>query len=300
MTHSLWRLPRFLQVFTIIGWGLALLFVLALPGCSAVKLGYNNAPEISYWWLDGYFDFNSSQSSKLRQELNSVQAWHRQNELPAYVKAIEKIQRLVPGKVTPEQVCEVYADLKPRFQALTDQTEPLIVSMVPTLKPDQIVHLSRQLDKRSDKWREEWLEGSLTERRDRRVKQWLDRIEMLYGRLDESQLAVLIGQVADSSFDATIISRESQRRHQDTLQTFRKIQTDKLAVDKIKAEVHGLLERSMVSPDAAYRSHMEKLTLENCKVVATLHNSITPTQRKKALGVLDNYAADALTLMLAR
>ena len=277
-----------------------MLFALALPGCSAVKLGYNNAPEISYWWLDGYFDFNSSQSSKLRQELISVQAWHRQNELPAYVKAIEKIQRLVPGKVTPDQVCEVYADLKPRFQALIDQTEPLIVSMAPTLKPEQIVHLARQLDKRSDKWREEWLEGSLTERRDRRVKQWLDRIEMLYGRLDEPQLVVLRGQVAESSFDAIIISRESQRRHQDTLQTFRKIQADKLTADKIKSEVHGLLERSILSPDAAYRAHMEKLTQENCKVVATLHNSITPAQRKKALGVLDNYASDALTLMLAR
>jgi hypothetical protein len=300
MTHSLWRLPRFLQVFTIIGWGLALLFALALPGCSAVKLGYNNATEISYWWLDGYFDFNSSQSSKLRQDLNGVQAWHRQNELPAYVKAIEKIQRLVPGKVTPEQVCEVYADLKPRFQALIDQTEPLIVSMVPTLKPEQIVHLARQLDKRSDKWREEWLEGSLTERRDRRVKQWTDRSEMLYGRLNEAQLLVLRGQVAESSFDAAIITRESQRRHQDTLQTFRKIQADKLAMDKIKAEVHGLLERSMLSPDAVYRSHMEKLTQENCQALATLHNSTTPAQRKKALGVLDNYIADALTLMLTR
>ncbi len=277
-----------------------MLFALALPGCSAVKLGYNNATEISYWWLDGYFDFNSSQSSKLRQDLNGVQAWHRQNELPAYVKAIEKIQRLVPGKVTPEQVCEVYADLKPRFQALIDQTEPLIVSMVPTLKPEQIVHLARQLDKRSDKWREEWLEGSLTERRDRRVKQWTDRSEMLYGRLNEAQLLVLRGQVAESSFDAAIITRESQRRHQDTLQTFRKIQADKLAMDKIKAEVHGLLERSMLSPDAVYRSHMEKLTQENCQALATLHNSTTPAQRKKALGVLDNYIADALTLMLTR
>ena len=273
---------------------------MALPGCSAVKLGYNNAPEISYWWLDGYFDFNSSQSSKLRQDLNNVQAWHRQNELPVYVKAIEKIQRLVPGKVTPEQMCEIYADLKPRFQTLVDQTEPLIVSMAPTLKPEQIVHLARQLDKRSDKWREEWLEGSVSERRERRTKQWIDRMEMFYGRLDETQLAVLRSQVAESSFDAAIIARESQRRHQDTLQTFRKVLADKLTAEKVKSEIHGLLERSMQSPDAAYRSHMEKLTQESCKVVASLHNSITPAQRKKAIGVLDSYAADALTLMLAR
>ena len=300
MTHSLWQLPRFLKLPTIIGWALALLFALVLPGCSAVKLGYNNAPEISYWWLDGYFDFNSNQSSQVRKELNAVQAWHRQSELPAYVKAIEKIQRLVPGKATPEQVCEVYADLKPRFQALIDQTEPLIVSMSPTLKPEQIAHLARQLEKRSDKWREEWLDGSQNDRRDRRVKQLIDRAEMLYGRLDETQLALLRARVNESSFDAAVSYRESQRRHQDTLQIFQKIQTEKLTGAKIKSEVHGLLERSMASPDGAYRAQMEKITQENCKSFAELHNSTTPTQRQKAKSVLENYAGDATTLISQR
>jgi hypothetical protein len=300
MTHSLWQFPRFLQLFTIIGWALALLLALALTGCSTVKLGYNNAPEISYWWLDSYFDFNSNQSSKLRQDLNTVQTWHRQNELPVYVKTLEKAQRLVANKVTPEQVCDLYAEVKPRFQALIDQTEPLMVSMAPTLQPEQIAHLARQLEKRSDKWREEWLDGSLNERRERRVKQLNDRTEMLYGRLEEAQLAMLRAQVGESSFDAAVSYRESQRRYRDTLQTFQKIQTDKTNAPKTKTEIRGLLERSMLSPDAAYRALMEKITQENCKAFATLHNSTTSAQRQKAKSVLESYAADALTLTLQR
>ena len=284
----------------IIGWGLALLLALALTGCSTVKLGYNNAPEISYWWLDSYFDFNSNQSSKLRRDLNTVQAWHRQNELPLYVKTLEKTLRLATGKVTPEQVCDLYADVKPRFQTLIDQTEPVMVSMVPTLQPEQIAHLARQLEKRSDKWREEWLDGSLIERRERRVKQLADRTEMLYGRLEEAQLSMLRAQVAESSFDAAVSYRESQRRYRDTLQTFQKIQTDKTNGAQTKSEIRGLLERSMQSPDAAYRTLMEKITQENCKAFATLHNSTTSAQRQKAKSVLESYAADALTLMLQR
>jgi hypothetical protein len=300
MTHSLWQSPRFLKLPAIIGWALALLLALALPGCSAVKLGYNNAPEISYWWLDGYLDFDSSQSTQVRKELNTVQAWHRQSELPAYVKTLEKVQKMTSGTITPAQVCEVYAEVKPRFQLIVDQTEPLINSMAPTLKPEQIVHLSRQLEKRSEKWREEWLDGSVAERRERRVKQWRDRTEMLYGRLDEAQLTLLRSQVAESSFDAAASYRESQRRHQDTLQTLRKIQADKSDGAKIKSDIRGLLERSMTSPDAAYRAQMEKLTLENCKTVATLHNSTTAAQRQKAKSVLEGYATDALTLTLQR
>jgi hypothetical protein len=300
MTYSLRLSPRFLKLPSIIGWALALFLALTLPGCSALKLGYNNAPEISYWWLDGFFDFNSEQSSQLRKELNTVQAWHRQSELVAYVKTLEKLQRMTPGNVTPDQVCEVYGEVKPRFQALIDQTEPIMVSMAPTLKPEQIVHLSRQLDKRSEKWREEWLDGSLTERRERRVKQWVDRTEMLYGRLEEPQLALLKSQVANSSFDAASSYRESQRRHQDALQTFRKINSEKADGAKVRSEIRGLLDRSMNSPDAAYRAQMDKLTQENCKALASLHNTTTAAQRQKAKNVLEGYGADALTLMQQR
>ena len=284
----------------IIGWVLALFLALVLPGCSALKLGYNNTPEISYWWLDGYFDFNSTQSTQLRKDLNSIQTWHRQNELTTIVKTLDKIQRITAGNVTPDQVCELYADIRPRFQALIDQTEPVMVSMAPTLKPEQIAHLSSQLTKRSEKWREEWLDGSVSERRDRRVKQWVDRTEMLYGRLEEPQLALLKSTVANSSFDAASSYRESQRRHQDALQTFKKIQLEKADGAKVRSDIRGLLDRSMTSPDAAYRAQMDKLTQENCKALATLHNSTTAAQRQKAKSVLEGYGADALTLMLQR
>jgi uncharacterized membrane protein len=56
----------------------------------------------------------------------------------------------------------------------------------------------------------------------------------------------------------------------------------------------------MNSPDAAYRAQMDKLTQENCKALAALHNSTTAAQRQKAKSVLEGYGADALTLMQQR
>jgi dihydrodipicolinate synthase/N-acetylneuraminate lyase len=41
----------------------------ALGACSAVKLAYNNLPELSYWWLDAYLDFDGTQTPKVRDEL---------------------------------------------------------------------------------------------------------------------------------------------------------------------------------------------------------------------------------------
>ena len=203
----------------------ALVPALLLSGCSAVRLGYNSAPELSYWWLDSFLDFNDPQSVQVRADLAALQAWHRQSELPRYVNLLEKLQRLAPATVTPGQLCEVYGELKPRLQALLDQAEPSIAALAPTLTPEQLVHLQRQLDKRSEKWRAQWLTVSLDERNTRRVKQLADRAEMLYGSLEEPQLALLRERVAALPFDADLRERESQRRHQDVLQTLRQVQS---------------------------------------------------------------------------
>jgi hypothetical protein len=305
-------LIRWLQFFHIIGvrpapssrhrsavW-FALWPALLLCGCSAVKITYNNAPELSHWWLDSYLDFNDAQSTKVRADLTTLQTWHRQNELPLYTRTLEQLQRLMPADVTATQVCGVYADLKPRLQTLMDRTEPTITAMAPLLKPEQLDHLARQLDKRSKKWRDEWLDGTPAERNARRLKQLVDKAESFYGRLDEPQLAMLRAHVASSAFDAPRNDRESQRRHADTLQTLRQLQSGALSAAEAKTEVRTLLARTVDSPDAGYRAYADKLIQENCKVVAALHNSSTPAQRLKAIDTLKDYETDARTLMASR
>jgi hypothetical protein len=153
------------------------------------------------------------------------------------------------------------------------------------------------LDKRSVKWREEWQDGTAAERAARRVKKLVERAEMLYGRLEEPQVAILRASVATSAFDATTSHRESLRRHQDTVQTLRQLQGAPMPDARARAEVRGLLSRPMQSPDPAYRSYQDKLIQENCRTFATLHNSTTSTQRVALVERLKNYETDARTLM---
>ncbi|MBC8057759.1 MAG: hypothetical protein H7Y61_14390, partial [Rhizobiales bacterium] len=48
----------------IIGAALAL-----LGGCSALRIGYGTAPDVVYWWLDGYIDFNDTQTPRVREAI---------------------------------------------------------------------------------------------------------------------------------------------------------------------------------------------------------------------------------------
>jgi hypothetical protein len=284
------------RVARIIG----LLLAVALSGCSAIRLGYSQAPELAYWYLDSYVDFTQPQSVQVRADLAALQTWHRQNELPSYIALLERAQRLMPSNVTPEQLCELYVDSRPRLTALLDRLEPTLSTVTLTLKPEQLSHLARQLDKRSEKWRDEWLDGTPGERQTRRYKQLLDRAEMLYGRLDSSQRSALRATVATSLYDADLSYRESQRRHVDTLQTLRLMQSGSLGPERTREEARGLLERALQSPDPSYRKHQERLVQEDCRTYANLHNSTSPSQRAKGLETLKGYEADLRALMPQR
>ena len=291
------NVPLFsVRVFRIIG----LLLALLLSGCSALRLGYSQAPELAYWWLDSYFDFTEAQTTRVRADLAALQAWHRSNELPIYLSLLDKVQRLTPGNVTPEQLCELYNEFMPRITATADQAEPTLSAVTLWLKPEQLAQLARQLDKRNETWREDWLDGTPGERRARHVKRLVDRAESLYGRLDATQRATVREAVAASQYDAEMSYRESQRRHTDTLQTLRLIQSGGLGAERNRLEARGLLDRAVNSPDPIYRSQQIKLLQENCRTYAALHNSTSPSQRAKALETLKGYEADLRSLMAQR
>ena len=274
-----------------------LLAALLLSGCSAVKLAYNNAPELGHWWLDSYLDFTPGQSSRVRSDLATLQSWHRQHELPLYAATLEKLLGMAGTSVSAGQLCAVADELRPRLQALLDGAEPTVLAIAPTLTPAQLIHLTQQFDKRAEKWREEWLAGTVLERRERRFKQLLDRVEAFYGRLDKAQRAQLQSAVADSIFDADSNHREALRRQQDTLQTLRRVLGSKRDESGVQLEMRGLIARALSSPDPNYRSYASRLQFETCSTLAALHNSSTAEQRRHLTEALKDYESDARSLM---
>ncbi len=277
----------------------ALLLVL-MTGCSAVKLGYNNAPSLLYWWLDGYLDLNEAQSLQVREGLTTLHAWHRSQALPAYADSLQKMQRLVPGKASPEQLCAVATEVRGFMQQIGTRAAEPLSALTPTLRPEQLKYLAQQFEKKNKKWREEWLDVAPNELADHRFKLAVDRTENLYGRLQEPQRAVLRQSIASSSFDATISYREALRRQQDILRTLAEHSNNADRPAHVKAELLALIERSLNSPDAAYRQQQERLISEGCMIMTKLHNSTTPAQRTKAMEVLKDYEADARILAAQR
>ena len=73
-----------------------------MASCSVVRLGYGQAPELAYWWIDSYIDLNEAQTPRLRKELDELAQWHRSRELPEIALLLQKARQLAPGRVRPD------------------------------------------------------------------------------------------------------------------------------------------------------------------------------------------------------
>ena len=267
-----------------------------LQACSAVKLAYNQAPELAYWYLDGYVDFSSAQSLQVRDDLSKLQTWHRQTQLPIYIDTLQKMQQKITADVNALEACSILSDVRRKFLVLSEQTQPAVVAMLDTLTSSQLEVLTRKFDKGNAEFRDDYLQTAKPANQSKRYKQAVSRAEMLYGKLDDKQLALLALQVEKSRFNAALAYAERQRRQQDTLQTLRTLLKNQATSDQKRQAVRGLFERALASPNPNYAGYIEGLTQEGCKNFAELHNGTTVTQRRKAAATLVGYEQDIKAL----
>ena len=291
------RLPVVLLRFLTRSIGV--LLALALAGCSAVRTGYNNAPTLLYWWLNGYMDFTDAQEQPVRDSLADLHRWHRREELPAYAGLLARMQQAAGAAVTPEQVCTYTSQVRTHLQRLVEQSAEGLARLAPTLQEEQLRHLDLQFEKNNQKWREQWLDGTPAELLDRRVERTVERFENFYGRLNDRQKDLLRERLAASGFDPRIAWAERLHRQEDMLRVMQEHRGDERPAH-VKAEMLALLRRSLEPQDAEARAQYDRMWLEGCQTMAALHNSATAAQRRNLIEKLQGYETDFRALAASR
>ncbi|HET6828220.1 MAG TPA: DUF6279 family lipoprotein [Ramlibacter sp.] len=279
-------LPRTLR---IIG---ALLAAAALVSCSAIKLGYSAVDDMAYLWLDGYLGFSDEQGARVRDDLQRLHTWHRTQELPRVADLLGRMEQLAPHTLTPVQVCAFVPELQARLMAIADQAEPAVVRTALSLTPRQLRHLQRKSGENNRKWREEWIDIPPGALKEKRFKQVVDRLEMIYGTLDEAQRAVLRAGLERSVFDPQRTLVERQRRQSDLQQILQRLAGSQTPLPEARAALRGYLERSLRAPDPGYRAYQQAQQEESCQLIAAVHAAASPAQREQAARRLRAYQRD--------
>ncbi|MEJ7687031.1 MAG: DUF6279 family lipoprotein [Variovorax sp.] len=277
-----------------------LLIAAALGACSAIKLAYNNLPEVSYWWLDDHFDFDDVQTPRVRDELAQLLAWHRRNELPKFVGLLQKAQGMAPGDLTPAQACELAGEVRMRLLAVAQHAEAASAELARSLSEMQLQQLERKYAKTNAAYRKDWLDRSPARQQEKRYDQWLDRSEDFYGRLEAAQRDLLQQQVAQSIFDPARIDSERRKRQQETLALLRGLSHQKTPPPEARAAIHAYVQRIAEPPPGDARERQEAQLQEGCRNVAALHSTATAAQRVRAVQRLQDYERDLRQLTAVR
>lgn len=291
--HFIRCLPRIIGLLTLL---------LALSGCSAVKLGYANAPSLTYWWLNDYVEFSDAQTPKVRDALDRLHQWHRSTELPRYAELLRQMESLVNTDITAEQVCSLASDIRNRYNALTVQAAPDIAAIAMTFTAEQIMHLQQRYARADADYRKNRQDASPAERVKQRLKLWVERSEMIYGTLDDDQRDWLRQEVMQhvAAAQGSAYMEDRQRRQQATLKTLRAATAPDTSPEQAQKLLARYFEQAQTPTDPQLANQRQQQLAQACRTFASLHNRTTPAQRDTALQRLRAYQRDMKELAAAR
>jgi hypothetical protein len=280
------------------GLALLLLGALWLGACSTTRLAYNQAPNVLYWWLDGFVDFQGTQSAQARQDIDAFLTWHRSTELPTYARQLQQWQALADQDISPAQVCAQFEAVRAAVQRASERGVEPLTRLAQQLSREQVAHLQRKHDKSNDAFEAEYLRGSPEQRMGRRVDKAMSRSEKLYGRLSPAQREMVQQGLQQSPWDPQKTQQERLRRQIDLLQTIQTLQSPANG-NPLEAS-RGYLNRILQTPTAGYNANSHALVQHGCAQFALLHNTTTAEQRANAVRVLKGYEDDMRALAAQR
>lgn len=267
-------------------WAAAVVAV-ALTGCSLVSVAYNRLPTLAHWRLDGMLNLERAQASVVRAELVQWHAWHRRQQLPQYVQALERWQGMATGDLTAQQVCGEWPRLSGWIDEAGTQALPWLARLASDLTPAQLAHWQGHHAERQAEFREDF-QAPDGEVAPRRLDKAVERLEMLYGRTGPDQRDWLRQRLQRSAFDPERALAERERRHAVLIDTVRRIQTGAPA----EAAARAAWTLWWQPPDLAQQAHQARWRADSCAFLAEWHNRTTPEQRRHAQQKLQGIARE--------
>ena len=266
----------------------ALAACLALVGCSALRVAYDNGDTLLHWRLTRYLDVEGAQEEALNEAIDDFLAWHRSHELRKYAAiANDAAQRLERG-LSREDLVWGYDSLVTQARESLREAATRIAPLLDRLSEQQIQHIERRFAEDNRKFAREYLRGSERERRARRLKRNVERMEDWVGRLSKEQLERVRLYTARAPLFDEHRDRDRKRLQAELLSIIRAHEAGRRLPD---AAAHWDRGR-----DPEYRAASAALFSEYYDMVLDLDRMLSPEQRARAAARMRGFARDFTAL----
>ena len=266
---------------------LAIVFLLA--SCALVRLGYNHGESLSYWWLNGYVNFESEQKIVVKKSIGNVFDWHRKTQLKDYRQFLaleqKKLQYNVNQSLLLVDADEVknQPELQKRKLLILEKALPELADLALTLRPQQIAHIEKKFSSTNDKYRKNYLRGDIAQRQLFRFKKTMEQAEYWFGSFSPEQET----QIRKAS-DARPLNNEvklAQRVQfqRGLIQLLKKIQSE-----KPRREAVALMLKEYSGPvfepasGAENKAFFDASRDSGKQMTTVIMNALTPAQKIRA------------------
>ncbi len=269
------------------------LLLAALAGCSAIRIGYNQADVILAWRADDYFDFDARQKPEFTKRLARLLEWHRRDQLPDYAAFFAEIRQRMQRAPVREDAVWAVEGAKARYRNIVNRGANDAADMLALLNAENIRALQTQFEKDNKKFvRDFRLDGSLEQRKRARLERTLKQIKDWTGSLTHEQEE----RIAALSNEITPIDH---LRHQDRQRRQREF-IAMLRIRDNKPEFLPLLQNWLLHYDRGrapeYVKQLDDVYEKRIALYLEVERMLTPRQREHVLHKLQSYIDDMKAL----
>ena len=258
--------------------------LLLCSGCSTMRFAYNNADVFLRWHAGRYLDVQGAQSEELDARIGAFLAWHRANALPQYARLTADAGRRFARGPSQEDLVWGYDSVQAQLRESVRAGAVEAGDLLDRLTPEQIEHLERRIAEDNRKFAREYLSGTVDERRRRRLKRNLERLEEWFGGLSEVQVERVRQYSERAPFTDALRDRERKRLQVEMLAMLRARQARARLADWAVDWERGR--------DAAHAAAARAQRTEYFAMLLDLAKTLTPEQRQAAEGRFRELASD--------
>ena len=263
---------------------LVLLLSVLLGGCSSLRFAYDNADAYARWRIDSYVTLQGEEADALDEKIDEFHAWHRRHELPKLAGlATQASQRFANG-LSPADMVWGYDSLRTRVSASLRKGAELIAPLLDRLTPEQVAQIERRVAEENRKFSRSNLRGTERERREKRAKMVVDRLEDWVGKLTQGQVERVREYSARAPMTDELRDRDRKR-----------LQRDVIAIVRAREAVKRLperLERWDRGREPAYVAQLDAWRQQYFAMLLDVERSLSAEQRGRLQRNLRRYIED--------
>ncbi|WP_223851335.1 MULTISPECIES: DUF6279 family lipoprotein [Cupriavidus] len=263
--------------------------LVALGGCNAMKLGYQQGDRLAYWWVDRYVDVSDAQEPPTREAIHRFFSWHRRQQLPEIATVLTRVKGEVAQPVSAAMVQQVQQDTQRLGRQAFENAVPDLADLLLTLTPEQIERMQAKFDESNAKYRKEFLRGNEAARTDARFDKVMEYAKLIYGRFSTEQEKAIREAMGPYMQGAEARYAQRVQRQKEWVALAKEVQGS----HPPKPQVEQMLRR--------YADQWQRPGKENSQpgvdLTVTIANLTTPEQKAHAVDRFQKWIDDTRSLI---